>query len=238
VQKTTPALFLGPRGAYRSRMADPADRPSVSPSPSPSSSSSSSGPGSPDDPHRTDGVDDGRASFTLDVTGATAAEALAKLKDNVAYWVARGRYQKVRLKRGGKPVLPDIPIGALIAVEAAAFFATGPLRAALGNVVGRALFEVELVNEAESHYRAGLDHLLAGDLDDAARALDRALAIDERFAKAHLQKGVVKKMQGDKIAAAAHFERVVALDRHSDAGREAKAHLARLREPASPPAPR
>jgi hypothetical protein len=86
--------------------------------------------------------------FNLDVTGKSAAEAMGKLKNNVEYWVTRGRYNKVRVKRNGKAVLPDIPVGALVAVEAATFFWTGLLRAALVNVVGRAFFEVELINEA------------------------------------------------------------------------------------------
>jgi tetratricopeptide (TPR) repeat protein len=150
------------------------------------------------------------------------------LKDNVEYWVARGRYNKVRIKRGGKAVLPDIPVGALVAVEAATFFWTGLLRAALVNVVGRALFEVELVNEAEGSYKKGLEHFLAGDVADAETHLQRALDVDERFAKAHLQMGVLRKMQGRKADAVRHFERVVALDRFSDAGREARAHLDKL----------
>jgi tetratricopeptide (TPR) repeat protein len=173
--------------------------------------------------------ENGRAGFDLDVTGDSAAEAVARLKENVAYWVARGRYQKVRIKRGGKAILPDIPIGALVAVEAATFFWTGLLRAALVNVVGRAFFEVELINEAEGPYKKGLAFLLAGDVDDAETSFQKALAIDERFAKAHLQMGVVRKIRGDKDAALAHFERVLELDRHSDAGREAKAHLHRLK---------
>jgi len=138
-------------------------------------------------------ADDGRARFTLDATGATASAAMAKLKDNVEYWVARGRYNKVRVKRGGKAVLPDIPVGALFAVEAATFFWTGLLRAALVNVVGR------------------------------------ALEVDSRFVRAHLQMGVLRKMQGRSADALGHFEKVVALDPRSEAGREAAVHLKKLK---------
>jgi tetratricopeptide (TPR) repeat protein len=212
-------------------MSDPAEKPSSPPpsSPPPSSRAVDDAPPTEAPPHDGSAAD---ARFKLDVTGASATEALAKLKDNVAYWVARGRYNKVRIKRGGKAILPDIPVGALVAVEAATFFWTGLLRAALVNVVGRALFEVELVNEAEGFYRKGLEHFLAGDVPDAEQLFTQALAIDDRFARAHLQMGVLRKVQGNAAAAARHFERVVELDRHSDAGREAKVHLAKLRNTA------
>jgi tetratricopeptide (TPR) repeat protein len=221
-------------------MPEPSKKPSPSASspsapsssaPSPSASSSSAPSSSSPRPEVIEPPEHGPpgdARFDLDVTGRSAAEALGRLKENVEYWVARGRYNKVRIKRGGKPVLPDIPVGALVAVEAATFFWTGLLRAALVNVVGRALFEVELVNEAEGAYRKGLEHFLAGDVDDADVHLTRALEIDERYARAHLQMGVLRKMQGRKPDAIRHFQRVVELDRFSDAGREARAHLEKL----------
>lgn len=179
--------------------------------------------------HESATSDDGRTrSFTLDATGKTAAAAMGKLKSEVEYWVSRGRYNKVRVKRNGKAVLPDIPVGALFAVEAATFFWTGLLRAAIVNVVGRALFEVELINDAEDHYKKGLELFLAGDLEDAEVLLQKALQIDDRFVRAHLQMGVLRKMQGKKADARRHFERAVALDPASDAGKEAQAHLDRL----------
>lgn len=173
-------------------------------------------------------ADADRPRFNLDVTGKSAAEAMGKLKNNVEYWVSRGRYNKVRVKRGGKAVLPDIPVGALVAVEAATFFWTGLLRAALVNVVGRAFFEVELINEAEEHYKKGLEHFLAGDIDDADKHLGKALEIDNRYAKAHLQMGVLRKMQGKKAEGLEHFEKCIALDPHSDAGKEAKVHRKKM----------
>jgi tetratricopeptide (TPR) repeat protein len=182
-----------------------------------------------DEPTQPPPPDDGRARFTLDATGATASAAMAKLKDNIEYWVARGRYNKVRIKRNGKAVLPDIPVGALFAVEAATFFWTGLVRAALVNVVGRALFEVELISDAEEHYKKGLELFLSGDLADAEIWLGRALEVDSRFVRAHLQMGVLRKMQGRSGEALVHFEKVVALDPRSDAGREAAVHLKKLK---------
>ncbi|HEY1097928.1 MAG TPA: tetratricopeptide repeat protein [Myxococcota bacterium] len=181
-------------------------------------------------PAAPEGAADGPAGFTLDTTGSSAAGAVAKLKDNVEYWVSRGRYNKVRIKRNGKAVLPDIPVGALFAVEAATFFWTGLLRAALVNVVGRAFFEVEMISDAEDHYKKGLELFLAGDLKDAEVLFGKALDVDNRFVRAHLQMGVLRKMQGRPDDATDHFEKVLALDPRSDAGKEAAVHLKKLRE--------
>lgn len=179
------------------------------------------GPGAGADP-------DAKAKFNLEVVGENASEAVSKLKKNVQYWVERGRYNKVRVKRNGKAVLPDIPVGALVAFEAATFFWTGLLRAAIVNVVGRAFFEVELINEADEHYKKGLEHFLAGELAEAETHLEKALRVDDRHAKAHLQMGVLRKVQGKKDVAKSHFERVLSLAPKTDPAREAEVHLKKM----------
>ena len=182
-------------------------------------------------PESATGPNDGSkkaARFNIEVASGNAADAVSKLKENVQYWMERGRYNKVRIKRAGKPVLPDIPVGALVAFEAATFFWTGILRAALVNVVGRAFFEVELINEADEHYKKGVEHFLAGELPEAERDLEQALRIDERHAKAHLQMGVLRKVQGKRDVARTHFERVGALAPKTEPAREAEAHLKKL----------
>ena len=169
-----------------------------------------------------------RARFTLDTAGKSASEALDSLRTNVQYWVDRGRYNKIRIKRKGKAVVPDIPVGALMAFEAATFFWTGLLRAALFNVVGRAFFEVELINEAETHYQKGLEAFLAGELTDADESLTQALKIDGRYARAHLQLGIVRKMQGKADEARACFEEAIIHAERKETAREAEAHLKRM----------
>lgn len=171
-----------------------------------------------------------RPKFNLEVASENATEAMKKLKDQAQYWLDRGRYNKIRIKRGGKPVLPDIPVGALVALEAATFFWSGLLRGAIVNTVGRAFFEVELINEAEEHYKRGLEHFLSGDLVEADECLQRALRIDDRYPRAHLQLGVLRKVQGRKADAIKHFERVAVLDPRGDAAREAEVHLKKLKE--------
>lgn len=180
------------------------------------------------EPKRESARDDEAPRFNLEVAGESAQEAVQKLKKSVQYWVDRGRYNKVRIKRAGKPVLPDIPIGALVAFEAATFFWTGLLRAALVNVVGRVFFEVELINEADEHYKKGVEHFLAGEMREAEQLLERALKIDERHAKTHLQLGVLRKVQGRTDDAKLHFARVLELAPNTDPGREAEVHLKKL----------
>jgi peroxiredoxin len=87
----------------------------------------------------------------------------------------------------------------------------------------------ELISDAEEHYKKGLEHFLAGDLKDAETWLTRALDVDSRFVRAHLQMGVLRKMQDRGAEALVHFERVVALDSRSDAGREAAVHVKKLK---------
>ena len=187
----------------------------------------------PEDTSKTDGKRDDKRDgepprFNLEEAGENAPEAVQKLKKSVQYWVDRGRYNKVRIKRAGKPVLPDIPIGALVAFEAATFFWTGLLRAALVNVVGRVFFEVELINEADEHYKKGVEHFLAGEMREAEELLERALKIDERHAKTHLQLGVLRKVQGKTDDAKLHFARVLELAPNTDPAREAEVHLKKL----------
>ena len=106
---------------------------------------------------RSEGAEAGPKRF--EVGGASPQEAFENIKDQVQYWVARGRYSKVRIKRNGKQLGPDIPVAALLAFEAATFFGAGILRGALMHVVGKVFFEVELINEAEEHHAEGVPFL-------------------------------------------------------------------------------
>lgn len=171
-----------------------------------------------------------RPRFDVEIVGENVSKAMEDIREKAKYWADRGRYNKIRIKRAGKPVLPDIPIGALMALEAATFFWSGLLRGVIVNVVGRAFFEVELINEAEEQFSKGLEHFLAGDMTDAEDALERALEIDPRYSRAHLQLGVLRKIDGRLDEAAAHFENAIAYSTNADTQREAELHLKRLRD--------
>ena len=67
-----------------------------------------------------------------------------------------------------------------------------------------------------------------GDLAEAEQHLEKALRVDERHAKAHLQMGVLRKVQGKRDVAKTHFERVLVLAPKTDASREAEVHLKKM----------
>jgi len=167
----------------------------------------------------------------FEVSAENAQEAFEKVKDQAQYWIDRGRYSKVRIKRNGKQLGPDIPVAALLALEAATFFGAGILRGALFHAVGRVFFEVELINEAEEHHAEGVSLFLAGDLGGARQCFEKAIAIDSRYAPAHLQMGVLCKVEGDAAQAKICFETAQALDPEGDTGVEAGQHLEKMETP-------
>ncbi|MBN2361764.1 MAG: hypothetical protein JXR83_20090 [Deltaproteobacteria bacterium] len=169
-----------------------------------------------------------RPRFTIELAGDHLAQAMAQLVEEAQYWIRRGRYNKVRIRRNGKPLLPDIPVGALLAIEAATFFWTGLLRGALVNIAGKVLFEVELINDAKEHLAIGRKHFLDGDLDEAWREMEQALAIDDRDAEIHLAVGSLLKARGDRGGAVVHYRRAQGLDPNGATGADAAQQLEKL----------
>ncbi len=155
-------------------------------------------------------------------------QVLEKVREEVTYWAKKGVYTKVRFKFRGKPLLPDIPMAGFLAAEAATFWWGGLLRSLVMNVGGKALFDVELVSDAEPHLARGQEHLLEGDIEEALEEFQRALAIDRNLASAHLNVGICKKIQGDKEGALEAFRRARDLDPHGEVGRQAIAQIRKL----------
>src|SRR5262249_43233544 len=101
-------------------------------------------------------------TLPIDVQPGAIDEALRKVTDTLRQWANAGRYTKVRFKFRGKPLLPDLPLAAVVAAEGLTFYWTGILRALLVNVPGRSVLDVELVNDSEQHVQNGKEQLLAG----------------------------------------------------------------------------
>ncbi len=169
-----------------------------------------------------------RQSWTMETAGKDAGVVLGQLKDDVGYWVQKGRYNKVRLSREGKQVLPDIPVAALMAVEVAGFAWAGLLRTALVNVAGRLLFKVELINDAAEHLEAARTHYAKGDLDEAEAETVRALKVDPRMPDGFLMLGTLAKVRGKNEEALRHFQKARDLDPHGETGRRAEEQGRRL----------
>jgi tetratricopeptide (TPR) repeat protein len=172
----------------------------------------------------------------LEIDSGSVDKALAKLRNELSHWVNKGRYTKVRFKFRGKPLLPDIPIAAVIAAEAATFWWTGLLRALVVNFGAKTVFDVELVSDADAEVARGKEMLLVGDLDQALAQFEKAVKMDRDSASAWLNIGIAKKLKGDKVGARDAFERAKAIDPTGSVGGEADRLLVTL-EAVSPPAP-
>jgi len=159
--------------------------------------------------------------------------ALAQLREELQHWVKKGRYTKVRFKLRGKALLPDIPVAAVIAAEAATFWWTGLLKALLLTVGAGALLDVELVNGAEQEVARGKEALLTGDLDEALKLFEKAAEMDRDSAMAHLNLGIGLKLKGERERALSSLTRALELDPEGPHGQEAK----RLLEQMKPPPP-
>jgi tetratricopeptide (TPR) repeat protein len=165
----------------------------------------------------------------LEVDPAKIDETLARLKEQVVVWAKKGRYTRVRFKFRGKQILPDLPLAAVAAVEGVTFYWAGLLRVLVMNLAGRALLEVELVNDAERKIAEGREKLLAGDLAAAAQMFRAAVDMDEKSAAARLNLGIALKLEGDVAGARAALTKAIALDAEGIIRAEAEKVLASIR---------
>lgn len=154
--------------------------------------------------------------------------SLNKLKGQVVTLAKKGRYTKVRFKFRGKPLLPDIPLAAVVAVEGATFYWAGLLRALVFTLAGRTIIDVELVNDSEKRLAKGKEALLSGDLDAALAAFREAQDMDDENPAVHLNLGIALKLKGDHPAARTALERARDLDPKGPAAFEAERLLKTL----------
>jgi len=167
-------------------------------------------------------------TLPIDVQPGKVEEALKKVTETLRHWANTGRYTKVRFKFRGKPLLPDLPLAAVVAAEGLTFYWTGILRALLVNVAGRSVLDVELVNDSEQHVQKGKEELLAGEVDRAIAEFRIATAKQRDNPGAHLNLGIALKLKGDKAGARASLEKARSLDPDGAVGKEAERLLQTL----------
>jgi tetratricopeptide (TPR) repeat protein len=172
--------------------------------------------------HKVRPSDEPASTLPVDVQPGAIDEALRKVTDTLRQWANAGRYTKVRFKFRGKPLLPDLPLAAVMAAEGLTFYWTGILRALLVNVAGRSVLDVELVNDSERHVQKGKEELLSGEVDRAISEFRTALAKQHDNPRAHLNLGIALKLKGDRAAARAALDRAKALDPDGPVGKEAE----------------
>src|SRR6476660_9267491 len=137
------------------------------------------------------------STLPVDVQPGAIDEALRKVTDSLRQWANAGRYTKVRFKFRGKPLLPDLPLAAVVAAEGLTFYWGGILRMLLVNLAGKSLLQVELVHDAEKVIQEGKEAILSGDLDAALGHFRRAVEMDRNRAGGHLNLGIALKLKGD-----------------------------------------
>lgn len=169
-----------------------------------------------------------RGTLPFEIDPKKVEESLKKFRDQLVQLTKKGRYTKVRFKFRGKQLLPDLPLAAVVAVEGATFYWTGLLRLLVFNLAGRAVIDVELVNDSEKRITAGKEALLSGDLDEALKAFREALDMDPENPVVHLNLGVAYKLKGQKDVARLALTKAKALDPHGPTGSEADRLLASL----------
>ena len=158
----------------------------------------------------------------MEVQPGAIDEALRKVTETLRQWANAGRYTKVRFKFRGKPLLPDLPLAAVVAAEGLTFYWTGILRALLVNVAGRSVLDVELVNDSEQHVQKGKEELLSGEVDRAISEFRTALAKQHDNPRAHLNLGIAMKLKGDRAGARAALGKAKEFDPDGPVGKEAE----------------
>ncbi|MGC4122547.1 MAG: tetratricopeptide repeat protein [Myxococcales bacterium] len=179
---------------------------------------------------------DERNVFGVEVEPGSVEKTLAKVREELTHWVNKGRYTKVRFMLRGKPILPDLPVAAVVAAEAVTFWWAGLLRALLVTVGAGTLLKVELVNDADREVAYGRQCLLAGDLDKAVEAFQKALSMDRDNPAALLSMGITCKLKQDLAKAREYLQRVEQVDHDGPSGQEA-ARLLDQMNAAAPAAP-
>ena len=155
-------------------------------------------------------------------------KAFAKVRTEAEHMLKKGKHTRARILFRGKQVGPEMPVAMLAAAEIASLWWAGPLRLLLAHVVGKAVLDVEFVNDAQAHVTAGKAFISSGDIDEALREFDAALEMDRKSAAAHLGRGICFKFRGDKAQARKEMTTAEELDPRGEAGREARRHLDNL----------
>jgi tetratricopeptide (TPR) repeat protein len=158
-----------------------------------------------------------------------AKDLVGNLGTGIRRIVDKGRYRKIRVTRNGKQVIPDIPLAAAAALEAASLYGAGFARVLGVNVAARFLFDFEVVNEADKYFKAGTEAFLEGDLERAEQSLLKAVRIDDTHAGAYLQLGVLYRLQGELEKAEKVLDRAHGLDDAGEIGKKANDILRQIR---------
>lgn len=154
-------------------------------------------------------------------------EGVRALQKKLRRAVDNGRYTRVRLIYKGRPIMPDIPMGAFLASEVATFLLIGPLKGLVVNLGIKSFIEVEVIHEADELVQEGIELYLAGEVDEAEGRYREALDKKPDDTAALYNLGVLLRVTGRRAEAVQCFERAARDDEHTD-GPRAKEALERM----------
>lgn len=148
-------------------------------------------------------------------------QAFNSVREQAKEMFDRGTGTQVRVKLREREIT-TLSIGALAAAEAASMWWFGPIRMMFAHFLGRAVLELELVSTADPHVKEARKLFAEGDIDDALKSIDQAVAADHTSAAAHLLRGTLLKIKGDKAGAKSEFDRAEECDSRGETGARAR----------------
>lgn len=161
--------------------------------------------------------------FRWEIDPDAIDESIRQLRDRLKKLFDQGRYTKVRLSYKGKPLLPDLPLAALLAAEGLSLALAGPLRFLLVNLGVKSFVDVEFIHEATERVAEGQDLFADGEVDAAEAKYREALAMkpDDVAALYHL--GILLRVTGRRDEAIATLEKASASPDHPEGAKAADA---------------
>lgn len=162
-------------------------------------------------------------NFRWEIDPDAIDDSLRQLGDRLKRLFDQGRYTKVRFTYKGKPLLPDIPLAAIVAAEGVSLALAGPLRFLLVNLGMKSFIEVEFIHEASEKVREGQELFSAGEVDAAEAKYREALAMKAEDTSASYHLGVLLRVTGRRDEAIALLERAAKDTEHPDAPKAAEA---------------
>lgn len=166
--------------------------------------------------------------FTWEVDPKAIERSLVELRDRLRKLVDQSRYTKVRFRWKGRPLLPDLPLTAVVAAEGLALVLGGPLQFLLVNLGVKAFIEVELIHESAERVAEGIDYFQRGEVELAEAKYREALRMNPDDTAAFYNLGILLRVTGRRDEAIECLERAARDKDHPDALRAEEA-LERMR---------
>ena len=165
----------------------------------------------------------------LDELSKQLRDQFEQLRTKAEQGLLTTRHTKVRLRRDGKQILPDLPLAGVLAGQGLTFLLLSPLTALFVNLGAKFLLEVELIHEADDLVEKATKAYLDGELDAAEALCRQALAMKPDDPAALFQLGTVLRVSGRATEAEATLSKAaMGAEGHPDVVRAAEA-LARMR---------